>query len=280
MHPFDLSRLPKQTFIDAHSERSLFMEIFEPTGLKPNHQWLSSTSITCKEPPVTFIGVLPPFNEKALFLHFLFTRLTGLGVFQFGPPELLLYVSAQKYVLLPPANAETKLSKMLRWRRDEYELYFDIKLLLSEPFSSFFPPLKTPKKLKYANYIREADVKTDQLYLLDMKVKEKLPFEKPDAISVEHLIGGFTFLHRQLTIAPMGTPLKLIVSSTLSGIEPYLEQNGIELEVAIGSLDLQQILKLYSLVLKWTGFPTSAFFYELDSWVENALVMPDKCVSV
>ncbi|CDW53097.1 hypothetical protein TTRE_0000136001 [Trichuris trichiura] len=225
-HNFNFGRLAEHTseqFI--RTQMFPLASIFDQCGLQRNEEWkengFCSTPVTQLmgewvarvlgaifiDPPIIYIGVLPPFNERPVFLCLLANRITRQNAFEFGPAEALLFTSASKYVVI--GHQQAALPKLTGYRRQEYQLYFDFDLVGKEPFDSFHPTIVVPRKLKYSRSIEKCKLDPHLLHLVHMKPKRALPLDSSllESVTVDHALAGLSFLHRQLLASPKATKL-------------------------------------------------------------------------
>ncbi|KRZ76182.1 Protein sel-1 -like protein 1 [Trichinella papuae] len=250
----------------------------EACAINADPQWTATgeQSATNRDPPVVYIGVLPPFHERSIFLCLLANRMTRQNAFAFGPSEMLAFVSAPKYILL--SADDVKLPKMTRYRRLHYHLYFDFQHILTEPISTFYPNISVPKKIQYHSQMEKASLDVNSLYLVHMKPKLKLPIKTDNRndLSVDHVLSGLSFFHRQLTASPKNTTIEEFLSNLLPGVRPYLESFGHDFSQKLESIPMEQILSMYEKIIDWPGYMECGYKDEVDDWLEMIWTSPSK----
>uniref|UniRef100_A0A5S6QZX7 rRNA adenine N(6)-methyltransferase n=1 Tax=Trichuris muris TaxID=70415 RepID=A0A5S6QZX7_TRIMR len=276
-HHFNFGRLAEQTAQQLiRKQRFPLTPFFEQCGIQGNVEWKErgACSSAVTHPPIIFIGVLPPFNERSTFLCLLANRITRQNAFEFGPSEALLFVSSSKYVVLK--EDQTALPKLTRYRRQEYRLYFDFDLVDKKPLQSFHPEIAVPKKPKYQRYVEHGKLDPNLLYLVHMKPKRTLPLD-PAAIghaTVDHALAGLSFLHRQLLASPKATKLGSFLANLMPGIDQHLQHQGFDFSMKLESLTMRDIVALHSSILSWPDYPDSGFKLEVDAWLEMMWFSP------
>ncbi|KRX82250.1 Protein sel-1 -like protein 1 [Trichinella sp. T6] len=250
----------------------------EACAINPDPQWTATgePTATNRDPPVMYIGVLPPFNERSTFLCLLANRMMRQNAFAFGPSEMLAFVSAPKYILL--RADDVKLPKMTRYRCLHYHLYFDFQHILTEPISTFYPSISVPKKIQYSSLVEKTSLDVNSLYLVHMKPKLKLPIKTDNRndLSVDHVLSGLSFFHRQLTASPKTTTIEEFLSNLLPGVRPYLENFGYDFSQKLQSIPMEQILSMYQKIIDWPGYTESGCKGEVDDWLEMIWTSPAK----
>ncbi|XP_003380851.1 hypothetical protein Tsp_06998 [Trichinella spiralis] len=172
---FDFGRLNELTVKFFRKNQVYPLHGFlEACAINPDPQWTATgePTATNRDPPVMYIGVLPPFNERSTFLCLLANRMMRQNAFAFGPSEML------------------------------------------EPISTFYPSISVPKKIQYSSLVEKTSLDVNSLYLVHMKPKLKLPIKTDNRndLSVDHVLSGLSFFHRQLTASPKNTTIEEFLS--------------------------------------------------------------------
>ncbi|KAL1226888.1 Dimethyladenosine transferase 2 [Trichinella spiralis] len=276
---FDFGRLNELTVKFFRKNQVYPLHGFlEACAINPDPQWTATgePTATNRDPPVMYIGVLPPFNERSTFLCLLANRMMRQNAFAFGPSEMLVFVSAPKYILL--RADDVKLPKMTRYRCLHYHLYFDFQHILTEPISTFYPSISVPKKIQYSSLVEKTSLDVNSLYLVHMKPKLKLPIKTDNRndLSVDHVLSGLSFFHRQLTASPKNTTIEEFLSNLLPGVRPYLENFGYDFSQKLQSIPMEQIISMYQKIIDWPGYTESGCKGEVDDWLEMIWTSPAK----